>query len=189
MNNLKIICSVRSECGPNRERNEDSIFPEKSGSSDLPFEAAMCDGLGGHVKGEVASKIATDSMDTEENDVSKIINDANIAIANYQKDNLNSNGMGTTMMKTSEPASQLGNPFFLRNWRGGTLMIATNMAASTGTTISDADFNPAQTITKQARSRSSRRPVSVRACGIDGVYAHMLKAVKPEPMESESSLA
>ncbi len=97
MNNLKIIYSVRSECGPNRERNEDSVFPVKSGSNDLPFKAAICDGLGGHVKGEIASKIATDSMDTEENDVSKIINNANVAIANYQKDNLNSNGMGTTM--------------------------------------------------------------------------------------------
>ena len=97
MNNLKIICSVRSECGPYRERNEDSVFPVKSGSKDLPFKAAMCDGLGGHVKGEIASKIATDSMNTEENDVSKIINNANNAIAKYQKDNLNSNGMGTTM--------------------------------------------------------------------------------------------
>jgi len=97
MNNLKIIWSVRSECGPNRERNEDSVFPGESGSKDLPFKAAMCDGLGGHVKGEIASKIAAESMDTEENDVSKIINDANIAIANYQKDNSNSNGMGTTM--------------------------------------------------------------------------------------------
>jgi len=97
MNNLKIIWSVRSECGPNRERNEDSIFPQKSGSKDLPFKAAMCDGLGGHVKGEIASKIATDSMDTEENDVSKIINNANVSINNYQKDNSNSAGMGTTM--------------------------------------------------------------------------------------------
>ena len=97
MNNLKIIWSVRTECGPNRERNEDSVFPEKSGSKDLPFKAAMCDGLGGHVKGEIASKIATDSMDTEENDISKIINNANVSIANYQKNNLDSNGMGTTM--------------------------------------------------------------------------------------------
>ncbi len=97
MNNLKIIWSVRSECGPNRERNEDSIFPQKSGRKDLPFKAAICDGLGGHVKGEVASKIATDSMDTEENDVFKIINNANNEIAKYQKDNSNSNGMGTTM--------------------------------------------------------------------------------------------
>ena len=97
MNNLKIIWTVRSECGPNREKNEDSVFPRKSGSKDLPFKAAMCDGLGGHAKGEVASKIATNSMDTEENDVFKIINNANVSITNYQKDNSNAVGMGTTM--------------------------------------------------------------------------------------------
>jgi len=97
MNNLKVIWSVRTECGPNRERNEDAISPRKSGSKDLPFKAAMCDGLGGHVKGEIASRIATDSMDTEENDISKIINNANVEITNYQKENSGSSGMGTTM--------------------------------------------------------------------------------------------
>jgi len=97
MNNLKIIWSVRTECGPNRERNEDAVFPRKSGRKDLPFKAAICDGLGGHVKGDVASKIATDLMNTEEIDVPKIINKANIEITNYQKNNSDSNGMGTTM--------------------------------------------------------------------------------------------
>tara|TARA_B100001996_G_scaffold371094_1_gene346075 strand:+ start:17 stop:676 length:660 start_codon:yes stop_codon:yes gene_type:complete len=97
MNNLKIIWSVKTACGPSRERNEDAVFPRKSGSSDLPFKAAMCDGLGGHVNGDIASKIAADSMETKENDVSKIINNANVEITNYQKDNSDSNGMGTTM--------------------------------------------------------------------------------------------
>ena len=97
MNNLKIIWSVRTECGPNREKNEDAVFPKKSGNKDLPFKAAICDGLGGHVKGEVASNIAANSMETEESDISKIINNANIEINNYQKKNSGSNGMGTTM--------------------------------------------------------------------------------------------
>ena len=97
MNNLKIIWSVRTECGPYREVNEDAVFPKKSGSKDLPFRAAMCDGLGGHVNGEIASKIATDSMETEESNVSIIINNANVKITNYQKENSGSNGMGTTM--------------------------------------------------------------------------------------------
>jgi protein phosphatase len=97
MKNLKIIWSVRTECGPKRERNEDAVFPIKSGSKDLPFKAAICDGLGGHVKGEIASSIATDSMNTKESDVSKIINNANVEITNYQKENSGSSGMGTTM--------------------------------------------------------------------------------------------
>ena len=97
MRNLKIIWSVRTECGPNREKNEDDVFPRTSGSQNPPFKAAICDGLGGHVKGEIASKIAADSMDSEENDVLNIIEEANQKISDYQKNNLESKGMGTTM--------------------------------------------------------------------------------------------
>ena len=97
MRNLKIIWSVRTECGPNREKNEDDVFPRTSGSQNPPFKAAICDGLGGHVKGEIASKIAVDSMDSAENDVLNIIEEANQKINDYQKNNLESKGMGTTM--------------------------------------------------------------------------------------------
>tara|TARA_B100000945_G_scaffold316396_1_gene317229 strand:+ start:44 stop:703 length:660 start_codon:yes stop_codon:yes gene_type:complete len=97
MRNLKIIWSVRTECGPNRKKNEDDVFPRTSGSQNPPFKAAICDGLGGHVKGEIASKIAADSMDSAENDVLNIIEEANQKINDYQKNNSESKGMGTTM--------------------------------------------------------------------------------------------
>ena len=51
MKNLKIIWSVRSECGPEREKNEDAVYPEIGGNGTPPFKAAVCDGLGGHAKG------------------------------------------------------------------------------------------------------------------------------------------
>tara|TARA_B100000902_G_scaffold353465_1_gene364929 strand:+ start:2067 stop:2726 length:660 start_codon:yes stop_codon:yes gene_type:complete len=97
MSNLKIIWSVRTECGPKREKNEDNVFPRTSGSQNAPFKAAVCDGLGGHVKGEIASKIAADSIDTEENDILNIVEKANNKINDYQKTDLDSGGMGTTM--------------------------------------------------------------------------------------------
>ena len=80
MKNLKIIWSVRSECGPEREKNEDAVYPDIGGSDTPPFKAAVCDGLGGHAKGEVASKIATSTMENAENNIKKIIQDANIKI-------------------------------------------------------------------------------------------------------------
>ena len=101
MNNLKIIWSVRTECGPEREKNEDAIYPNKSGNKMAPFRAAICDGLGGHAKGEVASKIAADSMSNEEDSLLKIIEDANYKINNYQEKNIEAKGMGTTMTALS----------------------------------------------------------------------------------------
>ena len=101
MNSLKLIWSVRTECGPEREKNEDAIYPNKSGNKMAPFRAAICDGLGGHAKGEVASKIAADSMSNEEDSLLKIIEEANYKINKYQEKNIEAKGMGTTMTALS----------------------------------------------------------------------------------------
>ena len=97
MNKFKIVWSARSECGPNREKNEDSIHPTKSGSANPPFKAAVCDGLGGHINGEIASKIAVNTLIDDTHDLSKLINNANNKILKYQNENPESVGMGTTM--------------------------------------------------------------------------------------------
>ena len=101
MKDFKIVWSARSECGPNRKKNEDTIFPAISGSSKPPFKAAVCDGLGGHVNGDVASKIAADTLQEEITDLNQIITEANINILKYQDKNPSSLGMGTTMTAIS----------------------------------------------------------------------------------------
>ncbi len=97
MKNFKLVWSTRSECGPNRKKNEDSIYPLTSGNNKPPFKAAVCDGLGGHVSGDIASKIAADTLNEEVEDLKKVINQANKQILQYQDDNPESLGMGTTM--------------------------------------------------------------------------------------------
>ena len=101
MKDFKIVWSARSECGPNRKKNEDTIFPAISGSSKPPFKAAVCDGLGGHVNGDVASKIAADTLLEEITDLNQIITEANKNILKYQEKNPSSLGMGTTMTAIS----------------------------------------------------------------------------------------
>ena len=101
MNDFKIIWSARSECGPNRKKNEDTIFPAVSGSSEPPFKAAVCDGLGGHVNGDIASKIAAETLSKKDTNLSQIISDANKNILDFQKENPSSQGMGTTMTAVS----------------------------------------------------------------------------------------
>ena len=61
------------------------------------FKAAVCDGLGGHVSGDIASKIAADTLNEKFEDLNKIINKANSQILKFQDDNPESLGMGTTM--------------------------------------------------------------------------------------------
>ena len=97
MKKFKLVWSARSECGPNRKKNEDSIYPSISGSSSPPFKATVCDGLGGHVSGDIASKIAADTLMDQNESLSNVIIRANKKILKYQDENPTSLGMGTTM--------------------------------------------------------------------------------------------
>ena len=97
MKKFKLVWSARSECGPNRKKNEDSIYPSKSGSSAPPFKAAVCDGLGGHVSGDIASNIAATTLLDDHKNLHELIKNANNRILKFQDDNPESLGMGTTM--------------------------------------------------------------------------------------------
>ena len=97
MGKLKVVWSIKSECGPVRKKNEDSVFPDKSGSSFAPIKAGVFDGMGGHKKGEVASKLASSVMKEDYKDLVSYVEKANEAIYKYQEDNKDSEGMGTTM--------------------------------------------------------------------------------------------
>ena len=97
MKNSKAIWTVKTECGPIREKNEDAIYPDKSGSSSLPIKAGIFDGMGGHKKGEVASLIASEVMNDNLTDMSDYVNLANKNILDYQNKHSETTGMGTTM--------------------------------------------------------------------------------------------
>ena len=97
MTNSKAIWTVKTECGPIREKNEDAIYPDRSGSSSLPVKAGVFDGMGGHQKGEVASLLASEVMDANFINISDYVNLANKNILDYQNKHTEAMGMGTTM--------------------------------------------------------------------------------------------
>ena len=97
MEKLKIVWTVKSECGPIRKKNEDSVFPDLSGNGFVPFKAGVFDGMGGHKKGEVASELASSVMEEDYDNLISYVEKANKAIYEYQENNKDSEGMGTTM--------------------------------------------------------------------------------------------
>lgn len=98
---IKCVWTIASECGPIREKNEDSVYPAVSGSTFGIFYAAVCDGLGGHKGGEIASKIAIDQIKDNSEKLSNILIKADKEIINYQKKNPEYSDMGTTMTLVS----------------------------------------------------------------------------------------
>ncbi len=102
--NVKISFCTKSDLGKTRKKNEDFMdeFESKSGRVFL-----VCDGLGGHAGGEIASKLAVSTIKeyiTENpkkiTDISALIrealNTANVTLLNKAKENTELTGMGTT---------------------------------------------------------------------------------------------
>tara|TARA_B100001996_G_C18670365_1_gene596515 strand:+ start:3589 stop:4251 length:663 start_codon:yes stop_codon:yes gene_type:complete len=94
---IKCVWTVASECGPVREKNEDSIYPSVSGSTTETLYAAVCDGLGGYTGGNIASKLAIEKIQTNNPDLENVIINADKSILEYQISSPEHSNMGTTM--------------------------------------------------------------------------------------------
>lgn len=98
---MKYVWGTGTHVGRVREGNEDSLFPESSGSSVGPVILMVADGMGGAVAGEVASGIAvaTASRADASDDVSpeERVMSANEAVGQAVADDASLAGMGTTL--------------------------------------------------------------------------------------------
>ncbi len=62
---LNLQVAGATDCGSQLHQNEDTCYPIASGNSDdplLPHLSIVCDGIGGHEGGEVASQLAVQSL-------------------------------------------------------------------------------------------------------------------------------
>ncbi len=87
-----------SHRGRIRTNNEDSVFPAAGGKSAGPLVVAVADGMGGHVGGEVASRLAIEAIAAEtDTPIGGRVAAANQMILEEVQAKPDLRGMGTTL--------------------------------------------------------------------------------------------
>jgi protein phosphatase len=152
---MKYVWASATHQGMVRQNNEDSVFPEKSGESDGPAVLIVADGMGGHVAGEVASRLAINAAASATTlDPGDRVAAANRAIREEVARQPDLEGMGTTMTLvelTAEGVARFGHVGDSRAYlfRNGTLRqltddhtVAAEMVALGQITAEEAEEHP-----------------------------------------------
>jgi protein phosphatase len=94
---VKYIWAAATHKGKVRDNNEDSLYPETSGESEGPVVLMVADGMGGHVAGEVASRLAVNAAASSNLSPADRVAAANRAIREEVARQTDLDGMGTTL--------------------------------------------------------------------------------------------
>ncbi len=94
---MRYVWGSATHQGMVRQNNEDSLFPEKSGESTETTVLVVADGMGGHVAGEVASRLAINAAASSDLEPDDRVAAANRAIREEVARQPELEGMGTTM--------------------------------------------------------------------------------------------
>ena len=94
---MKYIWAAATHKGMVRKNNEDALFPDTSGESEGPVVLMVADGMGGHVAGEVASRLAVNAAASVDLSPSDRVAAGNRAIREEIARQPELDGMGTTL--------------------------------------------------------------------------------------------
>lgn len=94
---MRFVWATATHQGMVRQNNEDSVFPDSSGESGGPAVLVVADGMGGHVAGEVASRLAVNAAASSDLSPGDRVAAGNRAIREEVAREPSLEGMGTTM--------------------------------------------------------------------------------------------
>lgn len=94
---MRYVWATATHKGMVRDKNEDSVYPKSSGESADEVLVIVADGMGGHVAGEVASRIAINAAASSDLDPIDRVAAGNRAIREEVARDPGLEGMGTTM--------------------------------------------------------------------------------------------
>lgn len=108
---MRYVWATATHQGRVRDNNEDSIFPTSSGDSTEDVLVIVADGMGGHVAGEVASRIAINAAASSELSPADRVAAGNRAIREEVAREPGLEGMGTTMtlLEISDSVATIGH--------------------------------------------------------------------------------
>ncbi|NNC92550.1 MAG: Stp1/IreP family PP2C-type Ser/Thr phosphatase [Acidimicrobiia bacterium] len=148
-----------------RDSNEDSVYPDSDGTGQGPVLLAVADGMGGHAAGEVASRLALETMITAEGPIDERVSAANEAVMDAAEERSDQFGMGTTL--TAGEFQQDGTLLVghvgdsrLYLFRGSTLLQVTTDHSLV------AQYLASGAISAEEATRHPQRNVITRALGI-----------------------
>lgn len=98
---MRYLWATASHKGRVRDNNEDTVFPDSAGESSGPAILIVADGMGGHVAGEVASRLAVNTAASTDKDPVDRVEAGNKAIREEVAREPSLEGMGTTMTLVS----------------------------------------------------------------------------------------
>ena len=94
---MRFVWGAATHQGMIRQNNEDSLFPDNSGESSDTAVLMVADGMGGHVAGEVASRLAVNAAASSDSGAADRVAAGNRAIREQVAREQTLEGMGTTM--------------------------------------------------------------------------------------------
>jgi len=168
---MTFLWAAATDAGRVRGHNEDALWPLPgpsgiaSGEAAAPLLAAVADGMGGHVGGEVASRLAIEAAAAASGAAVERVLAANAAVVGTALDRPRLAGMGTTMTLAlfGEDTLEIGHVGDSRAYlyRDGALAQITRDHSLMADMIASGELTPAQAAVHPFRS------VVTRAVGME----------------------